>query len=135
MFFVLFFAVSLSSESLKFSNKNGRVEFTILQLTDLHLCKHAYLRRFFSIVRLKDDETFRILDELIQQTNPDLIVITGDIVSGDSLDGQDFIFEHCFERFHKFFELRKRPYSFVLGNHDMEALLNKPYSLQDKVVS
>jgi 3',5'-cyclic AMP phosphodiesterase CpdA len=75
--------------------------FKILQLTDIHLyC--------FSDAVL---DAFVIVDILITRTKPDLIVMTGDTVSGRR-NG------HFADIVVEFFDSFGIPYTFTLGNHD-----------------
>ena len=63
-------------KNLRF-NSNG--EFTILQFTDLHFGEDSE----------EDAQTQKLQVKLIKQVNPDLVVLTGDMLSGYAWDGKD----------------------------------------------
>ena len=76
----------------------------ILQITDLHLT-YGYDYR--------DRKTFRLIEDLNEQDDYDLIVITGDISmspSGPAL----------FSQLIDFMESLKTPWTFVFGNHETD---------------
>lgn len=75
----------------------------ILQITDVHIIND----------KQKDQLAFDTITELIEKTNPDMIVVTGDITSE-----QDN--ESAFKSFGAFIESFKIPWYFVFGNHDAE---------------
>ena len=102
-------------QSLRF-NPTGR--FKILQMTDTHLCwgkKAEYREAYEGQVRLLDLE------------NPDLVIYTGDVVTGIPADSAwvDF-FKPCDDRHIPFFVL--------MGNHDREQNLTER-QLADLVLS
>lgn len=89
------------NDELRF-NKNGR--FRILQLTDLHYKGEDI-----------DDKTLNLVKELIEEQNPDLIVLTGDIFHAVNTQQQvrdaiDPIIKSGV------------PYAIVFGNHDAECM-------------
>jgi hypothetical protein len=91
-------------------------EFTILQLTDLHYGENP----------LNDIASNRLVEKLIEKTNPDLVVITGDAVSGYSWNGkdQDFYKSH----WHSWTKSMRRleiPYAYTFGNLDDGADLTR----------
>jgi 3',5'-cyclic AMP phosphodiesterase CpdA len=73
----------------------------ILQVTDTH----------FSSSNERDRRSARTLDALIRQTNPDLIVHTGDFVNNDSDDPVTWGGV-------EFFNQLNRPWALCFGNHD-----------------
>ena len=49
--------------------------FKILQFTDCHMCFEE-----------EDEKTIRVIEDLISLEDPDLVVLTGDCVSGTSIE-------------------------------------------------
>ena len=43
------------------------------------------------------------MKKLVEETKPDLIIITGDIFSGDSMDGTEATFKECLKKFEQLF--------------------------------
>jgi len=81
-------------------------------LTDLHFGEDAGF----------DVKTQNLMIYLIELSQPDLVVITGDIVSGYAWDGaSQFFFQDNWRKFSWPFTVTKTPYALVLGNHDAEA--------------
>lgn len=79
----------------------------LLQVTDLHLGHGERL--------LKDVSTFRRIQALVEQQNPDAVIITGDCFTGDSsLNRMALAYvPHIFDQW-------QRPWLMVFGNHDPE---------------
>ncbi|MDD3713086.1 MAG: metallophosphoesterase, partial [Candidatus Izemoplasmatales bacterium] len=80
--------------------------FRILQLTDIHLMNES-----------TDEETYVLIRNVINETHPDFIIITGDITM--TYDGQRLLenLRDFLDSFHVF-------WSFVFGNHDHESILS-----------
>lgn len=87
---------------------NDDLAYRILQITDIHLLNND-----------KDKKAFETVDMLIKESNPDLIVVTGDISS----ESENQI---GFTKFGKFIEQYKIPWTFTFGNHDTEGKWKKP---------
>ncbi|MGI6714159.1 MAG: metallophosphoesterase [Bacilli bacterium] len=88
---------------------------TILQFTDLHLT--------FGIDH-NDQKTFTLIDKMVQYTNPDLIVFSGDQTMapfGVSL----------FQMLGRRVEKHQIPWTFVFGNHDND---HDPYEAYLKIL-
>lgn len=85
----------------------GRDSLRLLQVTDLHL---GHSERV-----MKDVSTFRRLQALVEQQNPDAVIITGDCFTGDSsLNRMALAYvPHIFDQW-------QRPWLLVFGNHDPE---------------
>lgn len=77
-------------------------KLTILQLTDLHLT--------FGI-DYNDQKTFRLMDQLVKASDPDLIVFSGDMSMAP-------FGPNLFARLGKEVEKHEIPWTFVFGNHD-----------------
>lgn len=98
-------------------NKDGN--FKILQLTDTQFSQNGRIT----------SETKILLDKMIEESKPDLIVITGDVTSGEHWLGfypsytenaQDLI-TFCGE-IREYFDSKKIPWTLSFGNHDGLAL-------------
>lgn len=97
--------------TLQFDQQN---HFRILQLSDLHYDQSNYREDIMNNVR-----------KLIKLTDPDLLVITGDIVSGQPASYQWLIFG-------TFLSQLDRPFLITLGNHDSQYYLTRD-KLYDKL--
>ena len=109
-------------------------EFRILQLTDMQIIDSAQ-KRFPE--RLGEEETekwqpqnvkemlFDSMDRLVAETNPDLIIVTGDITYGEFDDsGKSLLaFIEKMESYHI-------PWAPVWGNHDNESVLGVDWQCQ-----
>lgn len=95
---------------------NSKGEFTILQFTDLHFGEGQY----------KDDNSMKLQEKLIILAKPDLVVITGDSVSGYAWDGSDRTFtQKCWNNWTQAMEKLNVPYAYTFGNHDDQANINR----------
>ena len=109
-------------------------KFRILQLTDMQIID-ATQQRFLG--RLKPEECewwqpenmdklyYSFVDELIERTNPDLIVITGDIVYGQFDDTG-----RVFADFVKRMDAYGIPWAPVWGNHDNESAVGVAFQIE-----
>ncbi|MGD9909721.1 MAG: metallophosphoesterase family protein [Candidatus Izemoplasmatales bacterium] len=86
---------------------NERNDFKILQLTDLHLMNLP-----------ADNITFDLIQKLVKKTDPDLIIITGDMTMCQHQDILDRYLQVLMDKMNK-------PWTFVFGNHDEEGPLTK----------
>ena len=109
-------------------------EFRILQLTDMQVIDSTQ-KRFSE--RLNAEETekwqpqnmkeilFDSMDKLVAETNPDLIIITGDIIYGEFDDtGKSLL------AFIEKMESYNIPWAPVWGNHDNESVLGVDWQCQ-----
>jgi len=80
---------------------------TLLQVTDLHPGKMDFWRQ--------DLTTFKRIRRLVEMHNPDLIVVTGDLLTGEKYFGS-LLAAFAME----FFDSLQRPWLYVFGNHDVE---------------
>ena len=93
-------ALGLHAQKLSFK-KNGT--FKIVQFTDMH-----YIHG-----NQKSDTTLLLISRMLDTEKPDLVVFTGDIVTGKSVrEGWDAVT--------KFVVDRQIPFAVTLGNHDHE---------------
>ena len=121
-------------------NENGR--FKIMQLADLHLSTGLGVCRdpmpIEPVADQKcdaDPRTLEFVERLLDEERPDLVVLSGDQVNGEtSPDAQSALFKAV----HQLVD-RKIPYAAIFGNHDDEGDLKRaqqmailedlPYSL------
>ncbi len=104
--------------------KKGKV-FTILQLTDMQIIDSAQ-RRFLERLcekeallwktEMVEKNCYSHIRKLVEQTQPDLIIITGDIVYGEFDDSGSVL-----KNFLKFMGELNVPWAPVFGNHDNES--------------
>ena len=109
---------------------NENHEYTIVQFTDLH-----YGEKDSS--NLENNET---QETILNAVKPDMVVVTGDSVSGYAWDGKSQTFyQDNWKIFSSSFVKYKTPYAYTFGNHDTQANLTpqkcgeldktNPYSL------
>ncbi|KAH6648924.1 Metallo-dependent phosphatase-like protein [Truncatella angustata] len=120
-------------------NENGR--FKIMQLADLHLstgvghCRDAVPDEYNGGQCVADPRTLDFVTKLIEEEKPDLVVLSGDQVNGDTApDAQSAIYKYA-----QILIQHKIPYVSIFGNHDDEGALSRasqmalieqlPYSL------
>lgn len=80
---------------------------TALQVTDLHLGKKDFWRQ--------DLTTCKRIRRLVEMHNPDLILVTGDLLTGEKYFGS-LLAAFAVE----FFDSLNRPWLYTFGNHDGE---------------
>ena len=80
--------------------------FTIVQLTDVH----------WSTGDGKDGKTRALIEEVLQAERPDLVVLSGDIVSGDAAPDP----REAYRQVAALVEAHGAPWAAVFGNHDDE---------------
>ena len=85
--------------------------FTIVQLTDLH----------WRDGDADDLRTLRLVEEVLDAEAPDLVVLTGDVVSGDECRDP----AEGLRRVVAPIEARALPWAFAFGNHDDEGPLTR----------
>lgn len=98
--------------------------FKILQLTDTH---------FGNLPHHADDmRTFDLIDKLITNESPDLIVHTGDIIWSDGVKDPDKVFRIVME----FIDKYDIPFAITFGNHDTEETVTRSdlRSIYDEVI-
>lgn len=109
-------------------------EFRILQLTDIQLrddstCRFPDKLNFTDDTPLTEEElyqdSFRYIEELVERTKPDLIIMTGDNVAG-YLDHNGF----CFSKLVAFMDSLEIPWAPVFGNHDNESAMGVTWQCQ-----
>ena len=99
----------VSGYDLKF-NADGK--FRMVQFTDIH----------FGDADSTDKQNQEILRTVLQHEKPDLIVLTGDMVSGYAWDGiTSPWFAPLYEKMTSVLEEFDIPWAMTLGNHDREA--------------
>lgn len=108
----LFIALVLSKNAytqpvLQFNKET----FRIMQFTDLHWIKGNEYKAY-------NDSTVSLMERLIRSEQPDLVIITGDIVvSGGAIEGWRQVTQPMINT--------KTPFAVTFGNHDVETDMNK----------
>ena len=82
-------------------------KFKIAQFTDMHL---GYDRREVF------DQTVEMMMDIIETEKPDLVVLSGDIVTGNQM-------KECFEHLLTPLDEKKVPFLYLMGNHEREGEL------------
>jgi predicted phosphodiesterase len=118
-------AAEAKAPALKF-REDG--EFKIVQFTDMHICEEKSEYRTAELMK-----TYGRLSRIINQERPDLIVLTGDIVTdGNRAKG----WERILDTLNKY----QIPFCYMNGNHDPERysrteiasfVVSSPYSLNE----
>ena len=88
-------------------------DFKILQLTDLHMGFGLFSRR-------GDAQAKAAVTTLVERTQPDLIVFTGDTVFPFFFKTGTINNRRQARKFMEFMDMFRIPYAFVMGNHDTE---------------
>ena len=106
--------------------KDGK--FKIMQAADLHLatglgkCRHAEPPGADCVA---DTRTLEFVERLLEDEKPDLIILSGDQVNGDTApDAQTAIYKYS-----ALFASHKIPYAGIFGNHDDEGNLDRAASM------
>ncbi len=81
---------------------DANTPFRVLQFTDLHLMHDE-----------KDELTFHLIKNMIERTNPGLIVFTGD----QTMSNQGIV---SYQRLGKMMDSFGIPFGYIFGNHDTE---------------
>lgn len=103
---LLTFLIQANASDLRFG-KNGK--FKIVQVTDAHIVADSVTNSMESIV---------MLQQVLDAEKPDLVIFTGDIVTGGKYkEGFDMISAPVISR--------NIPYATILGNHDHEQNLSR----------
>jgi hypothetical protein len=109
--------------------KDGK--FKIMQAADLHLstglgkCRDAIPDRYHGGKCDPDARTLEFVEKMIAEEQPDLVVLTGDQINGDtSPDAQTAIYKYS-----ELFARHKIPYAAIFGNHDDEGNLDRTESM------
>jgi len=91
-------------------------KFKIVQFTDLHLISGKEFAQ-------RNDSTYMLMRRVIKEENPDLVVLTGDIVvSGGAAEVWKKVVQPMTEA--------HVPFAVTFGNHDTESDLSKPNILK-----
>jgi 3',5'-cyclic AMP phosphodiesterase CpdA len=99
-------------KTLRFNQDHS---FTILQFSDLH----------YGLNATNNANNDRIQADLIKRVKPDLVIITGDAVSGYEWDKKESgFYEKYWRQFSSVYQNLSIKYAFTLGNHDTDADLN-----------
>ncbi|MBO4251248.1 MAG: metallophosphoesterase, partial [Clostridia bacterium] len=100
---------------------------TVLQISDPQIIDSSKVRFFDRLNPVEkaywspdkfDERCYGYLREIIENTRPDLILITGDLVYGEFDDDGKLLRE-----FISFMDIYKTPWAPIFGNHDNESVL------------
>jgi hypothetical protein len=112
-FHLLFFTISLvfgqEMPVLKFKSNS---KFKIVQFTDIHIQYDSY----------RSDSTLAMMKIVIEREEPDLVVITGDVVGSDNR-------KKAWLKVAQVMIDTETPWAAMLGNHDAEFELNKQQTM------
>jgi predicted MPP superfamily phosphohydrolase len=116
---LLSFHISLASSKprLNFrpSNTADFSTFKIVQITDIHLGEP---------VSGQDSKTFAVLQKVLRLEKPDLIILSGDLITSDVIDyhAEAFLYQ-----LQKVLEPYNIPWALIFGNHDVTYYRGKAY--------
>lgn len=103
--------------------------FHILQLTDMHLVDPSMDDDpDKSIPEKQEADTFKVIEGCLDRTNPDLVVLTGDNISGYWEEFDYALISKVIHKIADVFDRRNVPFALVFGNHDSE--LNFHHEIQ-----
>ena len=94
-------------------NPNGK--YTILVMTDLH----------FGDSDFQDNQTLEVMNTTLTEINPDLVIITGDLVSGYAYDGVKGWNERLWNKLTAPFIEHQKFYIPTFGNHDSQGDMSR----------
>lgn len=106
--FLNFFILTLHAQKSNRLYFNEANEFKIVQFTDLHI----------ELDRKKFLEVYETIPAILEIEKPDLVVITGDVVTENDP-------QRAFKKLSDIFVEYKVPYAIVFGNHDSEYNLSR----------
>ncbi len=111
---LLVFVLICRAESTELKFAGGR--FKIVQFTDLHCINGAAFEKF-------NDSTITLMQTIIEEEKPNLVIITGDIVvSGGALEVWKQVVQPMVKT--------QTPFAVTFGNHDTEADMTKKQVLK-----
>lgn len=110
--------------------KDGK--FKIMQAADLHLatglgkCREAIPNSYNDGPCEADPRTLEFVEKMIEDEKPDLVILSGDQVNGDTApDAQTAIYKYS-----ALFAKHELPWAGIFGNHDDEGNLNREQSME-----
>ncbi|MFT8669282.1 MAG: metallophosphoesterase family protein [Liquorilactobacillus hordei] len=86
----------------------GNGNFRICQLTDIHLGEYPF--------NAASNHTMQQIDRLLNENEFDLVMITGDLIWGKSVDNPDKVMHELYQMLNK----HDVPVAITYGNHDSE---------------
>ena len=115
---------ALSTACLLFSNQgawaqdlwvdeNGK--FRAMQITDIH----------YGEKDSKDRKTTELIEKLVGWEQPDVAILTGDMVSGYAWDQSEGWYKRQWTKWTEAFKNKGLKYMYIQGNHDSQADLNR----------
>ena len=106
--------IAYNDETGVYTVTKGDGDFKILQLTDIHLGGSV-------LSYDKDLKALKACYALLQATQPDLVVVTGDLSYPVGLSSFSFNNTAPVQQFATFMRLMGVPWAFTYGNHDTES--------------
>lgn len=79
-----------------------------------------------------NDKTYEFIEDFVGQTNPDLVIINGDLVMNDMMIASSSPY---YERYAEIFERLQIPWAFTFGNHDLDGKyrINDDIAFEDEI--
>ena len=105
---IIFLSISLNAQTKGKITFNESGELKIVQFTDTHT----------ELSRERHLEIFEIIPKILEIENPDLAVVTGDVITEDNP-------ERGWSRLAEIFNKAGIPYAIVFGNHDSKHNLTR----------
>ena len=132
--FVFAVLISCAFSRTEFNKKlrfDAEGNFKLMQITDLHYGEDD----------VNDTLSTELQTKLVDAEKPDLVVLTGDMLSDYTWNKKNDYFYVLWTRFTTPYLIRKQPYIYALGNHDagpyatrreiMERDVTHPFSLSE----
>ena len=116
VFLTLAFLFSVLCQDYSKLTFNAKGKFKIVQFTDTH----------FGETALTDSMTQDVMRKILESEKPDLVAVTGDVVSGYLWDGHTKPwFPLKYKKFAEIMQEYNQKWAFTAGNHDSEADYNR----------
>lgn len=110
---VLLETVFATDKKLQF---NAQGKFKMVQLTDIH----------YGEGDATDAENSRLISDIIDQERPDLVIVSGDVVSGYAWDGQTRPWAATqYDKLAQVLTQKNQYWATTAGNHDVEGDLDR----------
>lgn len=106
--------------------KDGSDSFKVMQFADLHFGDEPYA----TWSKDQDERTSRVMEAVLDAEQPDLVVFSGDQITGDELWDPSERFAQM-DKLYKPLEARGIPWATIFGNHDAP---NGPGYVSDKTL-
>ena len=107
--------ITYNDETAVYTITKTSGDFRILQLTDIHIGGSL-------LSYDKDDKALKAVIELLNQTCPDLVIVTGDLSYPVGISSFSFNNTAAVQQFAALMRNTGIPWAFTYGNHDTEAM-------------